>query len=273
MSTCTSIDPLVTPYVDGELTASDRTVVDEHLRRCSACYSRVAAEAGVRDLLQAHQPALTAERASASLRARCTDVVATADARAASAEPSSARPRAVAVQGGWRARIGPRVGLAPAAIAAGLVLLVGGAFLHQATHYSARLLAAELTADHVKCFTASSLLGTNDEPAVVESSMMAAFGWRLELPGELDASGYDLVGSRRCLYAEGRVAHLMYRDKQGTPVSIFMLPKHARPEELVEVLGHEAAIWSSGDRTFVLVTRGSRADVQRMASFVKAALQ
>jgi hypothetical protein len=52
-----------------------------------------------------------------------------------------------------------------------------------------------------------------------------------------------------------------------------MLPKRMRPEELVAVLGHEAAIWSSGDRTFVLVTRGSRAEVERMASLVKAALQ
>jgi hypothetical protein len=165
------------------------------------------------------------------------------------------------------------MGLAPAAMTAGLVLLVGGGFLYQATRYSARLLAAELTADHVKCFTANSLLGTDDDRAAVESSMMSAFGWRVHLPEQLDASGYDLIGSRQCLYAEGRVAHLMYRDDRGRPVSIFMLPRRARPEELVEVLGHEAAIWSNGERTFVLVTRGSRAEVQRMASFVKAALQ
>jgi hypothetical protein len=52
-----------------------------------------------------------------------------------------------------------------------------------------------------------------------------------------------------------------------------MLPLSVRSEELVEVFGHEAAIWSSGDRTFVLITRGSRAEVQTMATFVKAALQ
>ena len=134
------------------------------------------------------------------------------------------------------------------------------------------MLAAELAADHVKCFAANSLLGTHDAPAAVERSMMSVFGWQLHLPEQFDASGLELVGSRRCLYAEGKVAHLMYRD-QGRPVSIFMLPKHARPEELVEVLGHEAAIWSSGDRTFVLVTRASRAEAERMASLVKAALQ
>jgi anti-sigma factor RsiW len=44
MSKCTSIDPLVTPYVDGELPAAERTLVDEHLHRCPPCLSRVAAE-------------------------------------------------------------------------------------------------------------------------------------------------------------------------------------------------------------------------------------
>jgi hypothetical protein len=52
-----------------------------------------------------------------------------------------------------------------------------------------------------------------------------------------------------------------------------MLPKEsARVESLVEVLGHEAAIWSSGDRTFVLLARGSRDEVRRMATYVRAEL-
>ena len=102
--------------------------------------------------------------------------------------------------------------------------------------------------------------------------MLSAFGWQLHLPAQFEASGLKLVGARRCLYGEGPVAHLMYRD-QGRPVSIFMLPGSTRSEELVDVLGHEAAIWSSGDRTFVLITRGSREEVQRMASVVKAELQ
>ena len=38
------------------------------------------------------------------------------------------------------------------------------------------------------------------------------------------------------------------------------------------MLGHEAAIWCVGDRTFVLVAREPRADVERMASFVQASL-
>jgi len=52
-----------------------------------------------------------------------------------------------------------------------------------------------------------------------------------------------------------------------------MLPRSARAEELIEVMGHQAAIWSVGSRTFVLVAREPRADVERMTSFVHGALR
>jgi len=272
MSKCMSIDPLVTQYIDGELPVAERTLVDEHLHRCPPCHSRVVAESAVRDLMRARRPGLTAERASASLHAQCSELAyQRGDASAARprpAVPPSSRARAIRAWWGapWLLRV------APPALTACLVLLVGGAFLYLATQYSARLLAAELCADHMTCFAAKYLLGTHEAPAAVESSMLSAFGWRLHLPEQFDASGLELVGARRCLYGEGKVAHLMYRNR-GRPVSIYMLPKSVRPEELVEVLGHEVAIWSSGDRTFVLITRGSRDEVARMASFVKGALQ
>ena len=272
MSKCTSIDPLVTPYVDGELRAAERTRVDEHLHQCPPCQSRVAAESAVRNLMRARKPGLTAPRASASLRAQCSGLV------NGGGEPFAARLRAGvapssparAIRAWWSAPWHLRV--VPLALTASLVLLVGGAFLYLATQYSARLLAAELCADHMTCFAANNMLGTHEPPAAVESSMLSVFGWHLHLPQQFETSGLELVGGRRCLYGEGKVAHLMYR-VQGRPVSIYMLPKSVRPEELVEVLGHEVAIWSAGDRTFALITRGSREEVARMASFVKGALQ
>jgi anti-sigma factor RsiW len=262
MSTCASIDPLVTPYIDGELSDEDRRLVGDHLDRCPRCHSRVSAESAVRRLVQARQQGLCAERAPASLHARCAGLV----GRGTFVLPQAA-PHAAAA-----GRAARRVRIAPLALAASLVLLVSGAFLHQATRYSSRLLAAELTADHVKCFAANRLLGTHHEVEAVESAMLSAFGWSVRLPEQFVASGLELVGSRQCLYGEGRVAHLMYHEG-GRPVSIFMLPERVRTEELVEIFGHEAAIWPSGGRTFVLVTRGSRAEVQQMASVVKAALQ
>ena len=34
------------------------------------------------------------------------------------------------------------------------------------------------------------------------------------------------------------------------------------------MLGHECVIWSAADRTFVLVSRETRADVERLAAYV-----
>ena len=163
----------------------------------------------------------------------------------------------------WRAR------LAPLALAAMLVLVVGGAFLYQVTDNSALVMAAELTADHVKCFTMNAVLGTQQTPEVVEQSLASGFGWHARLPQQPDRAGLELVGVRSCLYGQGRVAHIMYHHN-GRPVSVFMLPSKTRPEELVDVMGHEAAIWSVGDRAFVLIGRVSRAEVERMASFQAA---
>ena len=258
MKDCTQLDPLVTPYVDGELAAADRQAVDQHVRVCPPCQARIVAERAIRNLIRAKKPALNSGRAPAGLRARCRAFDTLAPSR-----PGVASPPGIT----WRAR------LTPLALAATLVLIVGGAFLYRLTDRSSRVLAAELTADHLKCFgVINAVLGTHDEPAAVERSMASRFDWRMRLPEQPDREGLRLVGARPCLYGEGRVAHIMYRH-HGRPVSVFMLPKTTRPEEIIEVMGHEAAIWSAGDRTFVLIAREPPAEVARMVSFVQAGLR
>jgi anti-sigma factor RsiW len=166
----------------------------------------------------------------------------------------------------WAAR------LTPIAVAASLVLVVGGAFVYDLTDKSARVLAAELTADHVKCFAMNRLFGTQQAAPTVESTMFSSFGWRMHLPENPAAAGLELVGSRPCLYPEGKIAHIMYRH-HGRPVSLFMLPKSERSRELVDVLGHEAAIWCVGNRTFVLIAREPKQEVERMAEYVQASMR
>src|SRR6185369_4518642 len=255
---CQKIDPLVTPFIDGELPDPDRRAVEEHLRACPPCHSRVVAEREVHTLIREKVPALCKAEAPDGLHAKCWDIARLtprADAAPRAAVPLVALPRR----------------LAPYALAASLVFVVGGAFVYQATDKSSRVLAAELTADHVKCFAMNGLFGRHEGVAAVESSMASSFGWRMHLPADPARAGLELVGSRQCLYGEGEIAHIMYRH-DGHPVSLFMLPKSARAEELVEVLGHEAKVWCANGRTFVLVAREPRADVERMASFVQASL-
>jgi anti-sigma factor RsiW len=162
--------------------------------------------------------------------------------------------------------------LEPLAIAAALVMLVGGAFVYRLTDSSPRVLAAELAADHVKCFVMNRVFGTHHSPADVESEMAARFDWNMDLPANPERAGLELVGSRPCLYGEGKIAHIMYRHN-GHPVSLFMLPRTTKSEQMLDVLGHEAAIWSVGDRTFVLVAREARSEVERLAAFVHRTLQ
>ena len=258
MIDCKTLDDFSAPYVDGELDAAARAVVDAHLSRCPPCRSRVEAEQAVRELIHARQSALCAGGASAALRARCA-----AARPAASSSPPAAAP--IAARPSWRARF------APLALAASLFLGVGGAFVYELTAQSSRVMAAELTADHLKCFGLNRVLGTHDSASDVEGSIASAFGLHLGLPERPEREGLELVGERPCLYGEGRVAHIMYR-YNGRPVSVFMLPKTTRRNEILEVMGHEAAIWSAGGRTFVLITREPRAEVERMATFVQASL-
>ena len=254
MPDCHQIDPLVTPFVDDDITPADRDLVDRHLQACRACRARVNAEQAVHALLRSRRSALAESAVPPGLRAR----------RASLGESTASAPPAVR---SWRARA------VPLALAASLVLVVAGAFVYEATARSTQLLAAELTADHLKCFRViNKVLGTHQDSQAVESSMASGFDWQMHLPEHAERVGLELVGARPCLYGEGIVAHIMYRHN-GHPVSIFMLPRSARAEEIVEVLGHQAAIWSVGNRTFVLVAREPRAEVERMTSFVHSALR
>lgn len=261
MPDCRTIDAFVTPYVDGELTSADRQALEEHLRVCPPCFSRVAAERAVHDLLSERKDAFRGSCASASLKARCS--------HACQSSAAAGRP---GLASAWsRLWAGRPVRVVPLAAAAALLLAVGGVFLYQATRSSARVMAAELTADHVKCFALNAVLRTHQSPLAVESAMLDGFDWPLALPASIEQGGLELVGSRACLYGEGKIAHMMFRHN-GQPVSLFMLPRSNRPEAILNVLGHECAIWSIGDRTFVLIAREDRADVERLAALVQASM-
>jgi anti-sigma factor RsiW len=252
MTECRHVEVLVTPYVDGEISQADRELVDRHVRACGACRGRVRAEQAIHTLMRDRRPALSSE-VPAALRARC----------AATARLSASPSGAAAI---WRAH------LMPLALAASLVLIVAGSFVYELTAHSTQVMAAELTADHLKCFRVlNNVFGTRHDAPAVESSMASRFDWPMQLPEHPERAGLELVGSRPCLYGEGMVAHIMYRH-HGNPVSIFMLPKSMRADELVEVMGHQASIWSVGNRTFVLIAREPRAEVEQMTSFVHAAL-
>ena len=267
MSDCKKLDPFVTPYVDGQLDAAGRAQVDAHARVCPPCSARLVIEQSIHHLLSARRSELRKECASVALKERCGGF-AGPKGRATDEQPHAARGvgGALGSRTFWSARF------RPLALAASLVLVVGAAFLFVLTDRSSRVMAAELVADHVKCFGINHLLNTQQQASIVEGVMASSFGWHVRLPERPQQIGLELVGARPCLYGEGRIAHIMYRHN-GHPLSVFMLPRSARPSSIVDVMGHEAAIWSAGDRTFVLVASEPRDEVARVASFIHASLR
>jgi len=251
MARCSDIDPLTTPYVDGEVPPGERLRLAGHIDDCPSCHRNVTAEAAARTLVRAHAEALV-DAAPADLRVRCA---------------AAARPR----QAGW--------GLArlsqarwPMAMAATLLLAVGAAVAY-GTIYPSRAAAAQLTLDHLKCF---ALFGQPAalQPADVQAALKAQFGFDVALPDGDHADGLTLVGGRRCLYLDGSVAHILYRRGQ-VPVSLFVLPPGARLSHTeLDVLGHTAVAFARGGRTWVVLSRDARADVERMAAvFGRSAAQ
>ncbi len=279
---CQSVDPLFTPCIDGELAAADRARLDAHVRLCAPCRERLDAERSVRHLFREEHAALCRDRAPLALAARCRDEARAAqEARAASVPTAEGVRRRVA--GGVFAAF-RRQRLAPVAAAATIVVAAGIGIVYQATGSSVRLLAAELTADHVKCALLNRVLGTGHDhqgaPAgadveAVERWLGSTFSWKARLPDAPEQAGLELVGSRQCLFGQGTAAHIVYRDfrHQGELVSVFMVPGQTRTDALVAALGHEASVWSDGSRTFVLLARQPREDVQRLAAFINASIR
>jgi anti-sigma factor RsiW len=241
MASCKEIEPLVTAYVDGEANPADQVTVSSHLERCPPCRVQAERQSAARTVLRARARTLACAEASPALRARC----------AAHVKPS-ARPSARAL---------------PWAVAASFVL--AAVLLVTFTARSTTVLAAQLAVDHVKCF---EFVGapTTDVHAL-EAKLQSGFGWHLTVPPGSAGASLTLLTARRCLYADGKIAHLLYRHHD-RPVSLFVLPNVVRAPEELQVMGHEVVLWSSGRRSYVLVGRESRADLEAVAAYVKSSL-
>jgi anti-sigma factor RsiW len=236
MPSCREIDPLVTPYVDGEIAAAERTMVEAHLAACPPCRQRAEAEATARQTLRARgcQPC-----ASEKLRNRCR--------------------KATTPIGRLTCTYSP----ATLSVFAAAVLMAGGVSAYGVTRLSPTVLAAQLTLDHVKCFAAHPSTEPVDAHAA-EDQFARDYGWRLHVPVAPVSDGLQLVGVRRCFCAEGTAVHVMYRH-DGDPVSLYVLPDTTHQPATADVFGENAVIWSDHDMTFVLLGKASPAVMRQLA--------
>ena len=242
--TCRRICDLLTQYADGALPAAEHAEVQRHLEACPPCRVIAGKECGARQLLRACADRLRADQVPEALRSRCQEL-------SRRSSPSNL----------WSRRF---VRLAAAAV----VLIFTGSLVSVVTRQSDALLAAQLTADHVKCF---ALFGPDDgrtlDAAQAQQMLRERFGMDVHVPPSSASGGLELVNARRCLYADGRIPHLMYQ-ANGEDISLFVLEGESRPPAEFTSLGHHTRIWSRGDRTFVLITPASDAPVAEAARYV-----
>jgi len=235
-------------YVDDLLPPGEHAAVDSHLAACPSCRSAAVRERGGRTVLRERAASLRTEPLPPGLRGRCEAL-----ARAHATSPPART---------WSTR------LVPVSLAAIVIVFTGTALFSLATQRSHTLLAAQLTADHAKCFKLFASEGSGSADAArLEQMLSDRYGWDVHVPASSPANGVELVGARRCLYADGRIPHVMYR-VNGRNVSLYMLEGVARGDADVTSFGHRSRIWSRGATTYVLVWPVGGGDMTTAARYV-----
>ena len=236
-------------YVDNELPAGDQGDVERHLNGCPPCRTAATHESGARAIVREQARRLTDIPLPPGLRTRCEALAREHDTRASAPSVFSSR------------RFAP--------VTAVVTLVVGFLLFSLATHRSDTVLAAQLTADHAKCFRFFAKNTSSDADArLVERMLENDYGWDVHVPPSSSANGVRLRGARRCLYADGSIPHIMY-DVGGHDVSLFVLDGVTRPAADLVSLGHRSRIWTAGRRTYVLVWPVAAGEMTVAARYVR----
>ncbi|HWI16298.1 MAG TPA: zf-HC2 domain-containing protein, partial [Vicinamibacterales bacterium] len=244
---CEQVEEQLARYVDG-VSVDNAAAIAAHLETCAECRGSAHAQRVARTVLRARAADL-APMAPPGLRTRI--LAHASDSRTSSPRDlTTFRPQDL----GWTGR------LTAFAMAAMFVLTVGAVLLPVTTIRSTALLAAQLALDHLKCFTIEGDAdGQPISKAQAEAALRQEYGLDVTVPASRPGDRLELMAVRRCLYGDGRAAHLMYR-LNGEPVSLFVIPGLSRPAADLSLFGHDQVVWAVGDRTYMLVARGGLRD-------------
>lgn len=274
MTTCASFRELVTAYVDGEIVGGEQSAIRSHLGVCPACRRLLDEELASTEMLQRAQ---TAPGAPPGLRERVEALMGTA------------------VRGG--ARRNPRLGLAAAALALGLGILLAGYGVRGTKAAGASELAALAADTHLRYATGKLPLEVSTErPEQVSRFFSGRVPFHLTLPdypvGPGEEKFYQLEGGRLVSFRKDYAAYVAYR-MEGQPVSLLVTTAdNVQPQggeivtsgklsfHLESVAGLQVITWSDKGLTYALasdvavsgerscmVCHGSRAERSRVQGF------
>lgn len=252
MPDCRRTRERLTSYADGTLGAGERAEVEQHLGACPPCRGAATEEEGGRAVLKGCADRLKTTPLPPGLRSRCEAL--------ARGHAAGSGTRA------WTTR------LVPLSLTALLIVFAGSALFSVATRQSDTLLAAQLTADHAKCFLFAREEAPGADAREVEQMLADRHGWDVHVPPSSAEAGVQLIGARRCLYAGGRLPHAMYR-VGGQDVSLYMLEGVNRQQAEVLTLGHRSQIWSRGAMTYVLISPDRDGDLTRAERYLRQEAQ
>ena len=260
MSSCQDLEPLFTPYVDGEATAEQRAAIEAHLAACPSCQACADAEAHARELLQRRREQLFTP-APVRLHQKCADLArqeaaaaaAAGQPRAAEASAGSQRPAAL-----WRR------GWAPLSMLATAALVVIGVLAYGTLTGRGTALAAQLARDHIRC---TGIVGGRApaDPQQQQKNWQQRLGWTVDVPTFAAGDDLQFVQLRRCLHDKNvNMAHILYR-RQGRLLSLFVMPEPEPDHQELVVAGERTLIWKQGGRTYAVVGANSSAELQELA--------
>jgi len=253
MPSCRDIESKFAAYVDRDQPVADRVAVEAHLRGCPACRTRVIGEQAVRDLVCTRRQTLRG-CAPAGLQNRC------------------ARQRRSSTAGSL-----PRQPWVPLSLAASLAL-VTVVFLIFGWGSSVETYAAQLAADHLKCFQFPPDAAAPPDVTLLGKTWQATAGWALKIAASTPTEQLQLLGVRRCGSSRGRVAHVFYKWR-GEPLSVYVLNHRfdhapdAATDHDFNKLGEHAIVWTERERTYAVVASKRLPDLQHAAHYVRRSVE
>ncbi len=251
MKSCHDVDAIMTAYVDGESEPQETAAVDAHLAVCPSCRDRATAEQTIRDVIQTRASRL-GDRTSAALKARCV-----------AATPESPTAPGVQSSQGWyqSAR-----GWVPLSMAATVLLAVGAVFFVGQDQKLEAAFAAQLAIDHDRCFQDLDPATAEIDEQQAQRVLARDFGLDVAVPAESD--DFDVVDVRICLYDGGQMAHLLC-EWRGERLSLFIVPDRTDREHDLEIVDHDAVIWSQNENSYVLVTEKGPVEFGPLTDYVR----
>jgi anti-sigma factor RsiW len=256
MTDCRSTQARLPAYVDAAITPDEQACIARHLDSCPHCRDEEMVQRGAATVVRRRAANLLVGAVPPGLETRCRAAMASAHP---AARFSGVRRWATV--------------LVPAAVAVMLIMVTAFALLRVASTRSSTVLAAELTADHVKCFRLfSSGTTRHADPMVLEAMLKARYGWNVHIPPSSNAEGLRLDGARKCTYDDGPIPHVMYQ-AHGQNVSLFILEGVTRENADVTTLGHRTRIWSRGRNTYVLVSSAAAGTLTDVVGYVQREVQ